>query len=256
VIDRPPVLRDEPAAGIARLRLNRPERRNAFDAELREALDSELAAVLSDDAVRAVLLCGDPTIFSGGGDLVSMADLDASSALARMRAGHRLVRRLAAAEKPIVGAAAGWAVGASIGLLLLCDSLIGGRSLRFVFPFMRLALVPDWGIAATLPSRVGVARARQLLLHSRTVEAEEAAAIGLLDELVDDDELDARGVERAVALAHLPRHAFALTKRLLNEAALLDTTLELEAAAQALSLVSADAREGRAAFLEKRQPTF
>lgn len=243
------VLRDAPAPGVARLRLNREERRNVMDAELRDALDEQLAAALADDAVAAIVLAGGAKAFSAGGDLASMEGIDEAGARERIAAGHRLVRRLAAAEKPVVGAPAGWAVGAGVGLLLLCDHLVGAPSARFSFPFLKLALVPDWGVGATLAERVGPARARQLILHARTLDAEEALAIGLLDELADD--ADAVAVGRAAALAEHPREALGLVKRMLDHERL-EAVLALEADAQPRCLVSEASVQRRTAFLERR----
>jgi 2-(1,2-epoxy-1,2-dihydrophenyl)acetyl-CoA isomerase len=249
-------LREQPAPGVRRLRLNRAESRNAFDAELREALYQALDEALADDGVRAVVLAGSPKYFSGGGDIASMEGLDTDGARARMAAGHRLVRRLAAAEKPVLGSPSGWTVGASVGLLLLCDELIAGRSVRFALPFLGLAVMPDWGLSRTLSERVGPAVARRLLLRKEVVDAEEALRIGLVDELCEDETLDERALARAIALAALPRGAFASTKRLLNQGRDLEAALTLEAADQVANLVSADAVEGRRAFFEKRDPTY
>jgi 2-(1,2-epoxy-1,2-dihydrophenyl)acetyl-CoA isomerase len=251
-----PILIDAPLAGVKRLRLNRSEQRNVMTAELRDALDTALAEALSDPAVRAIVLVGGERAFSAGGDIASMEGLDVERARARLNAGHRLVRRLASAEKPIVGAPNGWTVGAAVGLLLLCDRIVGNRSTRFAFPFFRLALAPDWGISATLAHRVGAGRARQLLFGGRTVDAGEALEIGLLDELVEDDELEGAAVQRAAELGAIPSQAMALTKRMLRRASPLEEALELEGAAQPLCLLSADAAEGRAAFREKREPRF
>lgn len=166
------------------------------------------------------------------------------------------MRRLADAEKPVVAAPLGPAIGASVGLLLLCDRVVGGPSTRISLPFIRLALVPDWGLPFTLPRRVGEARARRLLLDGLTLTGEEALEWGLLDELVADERVEEAAIERAVALAGLPRLAFAQTKQLLRGGRGLEQALDLEAAAQSLSLISGDAGEGRAAFFEKRSPNF
>ena len=250
------VERDEPSPGIVRLRLNRPAQRNVMDAQLRDALDTQLAKTLADTSVRAIILAGSPKVFSGGGDIRTMEGIGAAAARARLNAGHQLVRRLATAEKPIVAAPNGWAIGAAVGLLLLCDCVVAGRSSLFGFPFFRLALVPDWGITKTLPQRVGLPHARRLLLQGATVEADEALAIGLVDLVVDDKDIDDLALQRAQELGRLPRQAFALTKQLLASSRGLHETLELEAAAQALCLVSEDAVEGRTAFFEKREPNF
>ena len=251
-----PVVVETPADGVARLRLNRTDRRNAFDEELREALDACLSAVLADEGVRAIVLTGSSEVFSAGGDLRSMHGLGVRDARLRLAAGHRLVRRLAAAEKPVVAAVGGAAVGAAVGLMLLCDLIVAGRGSRIGFPYLQLALVPDWGIAATLPARVGPARGRRLLLDRRFVDADRALDIGLVDEVVEDAQLDAAALARAADLASLPRDAVALTKHLLTAGDRLERVLELEAAAQALCLVSDDAAEGRAAFMDKREPSY
>src|ERR687888_2798532 len=106
----PLVLADRPDPAIARLTLNRPDRRNAIDRDLRHALIGALFAALEDPAVRALVLTGSGGAFSAGGDVTSMAGLDAAAARERMRDGHRLVRLVAAAEKPIVAAVEGFAV--------------------------------------------------------------------------------------------------------------------------------------------------
>ncbi|HYG85427.1 MAG TPA: enoyl-CoA hydratase-related protein [Azospirillum sp.] len=251
------VTRDTPCPYVARLTLNRPERRNAVDRELRHALIDGVAAALEDPEVRVLVLTGSGGAFSAGGDVASMTGLDTASGRARMRDGQRLVRLLASAEKPLIAAVDGWAVGAGAGLALLCDTVVAGRSAKFGFSFFRIGLVPDYALALTLAQRVGAGRARQWLLYARTVTAEQGLAVGLVDELVEDDAVAATALERARELAVQPPHALALAKRLLAQMPVpLEVALEMELMAQTLCFLSPEAAEGRAAFLEKRPPRF
>ncbi len=251
------VLVDRPGPRVARLSLNRPDRRNAIDRDLRHALHDAFGAVLADAEVRAVVVTGAGGAFSAGGDVASMTGLDPVSGRARMSDGHRLVRLVANAEKPIVAAVEGWAVGGGAGLALLCDTIVAGRSARFGFPFFKVGLVPDYALATTLERRVGAGRARPWLLYARNVSSEEALAAGLVDERVEDGDVQRVALERATELAAQPPHAMALAKRLLaHPPAPLEATLEQELLSQTLCFLSSEAAEGRAAFLEKRSPQF
>lgn len=253
--DEPAVLREDPADGVVRVVLNRPAKRNALGPQLRAELYDALATALADEKTRAVILTGAGGVFSAGGDIDSMDGLDAVSAHRRISEAHGIVRLLAGARKPVVAAVEGWAAGAGAGLAVLADTVVAGRSARFLFPFLRVGLVPDVGLAATLALRVGAARARQMLFYGRPVEAEEALATGLVDEVVDDDAVGEVALERAGALAAMAPFALGGTKQLL-EVAGLERILELEAGLQPLCLLSEESAEARAAFREKRQPRF
>jgi enoyl-CoA hydratase/carnithine racemase len=251
------ILLERPAEGIARLVLNRPEKRNSLSAELREALVAAAETALADAEVRALIVTGAGGVFCAGGDISSMGKQDVHSGRARMRANHRLVRLLALAEKPIVAAVPGVAFGAGCGIALLADTIVGGQGASFGFNFFRLGLVPDYGLLGTLPARVGRARARRILLHGASVDIAEAERIGLVDLVVPDDQLDAAALAEAQALAAQPPHAFRLAKRVLVEApTTLDALLDAELNAQTLCFVSPEHKEGVAAFQEKRRPKF
>jgi 2-(1,2-epoxy-1,2-dihydrophenyl)acetyl-CoA isomerase len=252
-----PVTTDRPDPRIARLTLRRPERRNAIDKELRHALLEALGAALEDPEVRALVLTGSGGVFCSGGDVSTMSGLDVTTGRARMSDGHRVVRLLASAQKPIVAAVEGWAMGAGAGLACLCDTIVAGRSAKFGFPFFRVGLVPDYALTSTLERRVGAGRARQWLLYARTVAAEEAHAAGLVDDLVEDENVAAFALDRARSLAAQPPHAMALTRRMLAATPMpLELALEMEVQAQTLCFLSPESTEGRTAFLEKRSPRF
>jgi 2-(1,2-epoxy-1,2-dihydrophenyl)acetyl-CoA isomerase len=174
-----------------------------------------------------------------------------------MKQNHLLVRLLAEAEKPVIAAVEGFAVGAGAGLALLADSIVLADGGAIGFPFFRVGLTPDYGILFTLARRVGTARARQILLYGRMLKGRDALDAGLADELVSDGGAEARAFELAAELAAQPPHAFALTKRhLALQPATLEAALEMEAMAQSLSFVGPELAEGRAAFAEKRKPKF
>ena len=252
------VLRDTPAPHVARLTLNRPERRNAINPELRRDLRAELAAALEDPAVRSILITGAGATFCAGGDLNSAAEnSDPAVARARMTENHRLVRLLWGASKPLVAAVQGWAVGAGAGIALLCDTIVAGQSASFAFSFLRVGLVPDYGLSFTLPRRVGNARARELLLYARATGGADAAAIGLVDACVDDEAVQDAALERALDLARQPPNAVSLTKRMLNTLSpSLESALDAEASSQALAFLGPEHEEGKRAFAERRDPVF
>lgn len=249
------LLVDRPAPDVARLRIDRPDARNAIDAPVRAAFKTALAQAREDPAVRALVLGGTEGVFSAGGDLPSLVGLDADAAYARLCDGHDVVRALWTFPKPVIAAVERFAIGAGAGLALLADRVVMGTGARFGFPFARLGLVPDWGLSGTLPRRIGPEPAARLFAEAATVAAEEALALGIADEAVPDDAVNARVLELATTLAQAASGAFALTKaRLRGDVALLD--LEREAREQAVCLTSPDFAEGYAAFREKRDPRF
>lgn len=248
---------DRRANGVARIAINRPDKRNALNDEVRNTLIAELPGVLTDDAVHALVLTGEGGHFCAGGDIASMEKLDARGARARMKANHRIVRMIAECEKPVITAIEGFAVGAGAGLAMLGDTAVIAQGGTIGFPFFKVGLIPDYGILHTLPRRAGGANARQILLYARMIKAADAVKMGLADELVPDGTAEEVAIERALELAAMPPFAFSLAKRQLGlwpES--LDASLEMEALGQAGCFGADEFREGFAAFMEKRAPDF
>jgi 2-(1,2-epoxy-1,2-dihydrophenyl)acetyl-CoA isomerase len=251
------VVSETAALGIARIAINRPDKRNAVSPEARNDLIEAVTEALRDNATRAIVIGSTAGHFCAGGDIDSMIDLDVASGRTRMKDNHRMVRVLAEAEKPIVAGVEGFAVGAGAGIALLCDSIVLAESGALGFPFFRIGLTPDYGILFTLSRRVGGARARQILLRAQMLKGQDAIDIGLADELVADCGAEVRAIELAQELGDMPPHAFALTKRhLAMEPQSLEAALEMEALSQSLAFVGDELTEGRAAFAEKRKPKF
>jgi 2-(1,2-epoxy-1,2-dihydrophenyl)acetyl-CoA isomerase len=249
------LLTDTPAPGVRRLLINRPEARNAIDAEVRELLAAALEDAARDDDVRALLIGGAGGMFCAGGDLPSLVGLEPELAAARMAQGHAIVRRLWTFPKPVVSAIERFAIGAGAGLALLADRIVMDETARLVFPFLKLGLVPDWGLMATLPWRTGMAAAARLLGDAAELDGKAALAAGAVDEVAAADRLMALAIARAAALAELPLAAFARMKAGLRS---IDLTpaLDHELAAQVACLGGAEFAEGYAAFREKRAPSF
>jgi len=253
-------LRSSSGNGVLTLTLNRPERRNAIDPELRDALAAALDAAATDPAVRGVVLTGAGGAFCAGGDLARFDELH--DARAYRHVAHRLtdlVESVERLEKPVVAAIDGVVTGAGLALALACDWRIGAPSARILFREGRVGLVPTHGGLTRLVKLLGLARAKELLLGGDDLDAEAALRAGLLSELAEPgedvvDRAHAR-VERMLGRAPL---SFAAAKRLLQLAADVDlrSGMLAESLAQTALLQSDDHREGLAAAREGRKPVF
>jgi enoyl-CoA hydratase/carnithine racemase len=251
------LLVDSPAPKVLRLLINRPEKRNAIDFEVREQLIEALSRLPAKSDCRAIVLGGAGGHLSAGGDLPSMIGLDEAHARKRMQHIAQLCRLVYTSGLPVVTVMQGISAGACVGLALLGDRVVVGENTRILFPFMKLGLVPDWGLLYTLPRRVGLGVSRRLLASGEALSGVQAHALGLADELAPDTETMSTAVRCAVDLAALPSEAFARMKRRLSHpSASLHEELEREEEDQANLLLGADFREGYAAFVDKRQPNF
>jgi enoyl-CoA hydratase/carnithine racemase len=256
-VNAPVVLLDHPAPHVARLLINRPEKRNAIDYSVREQMTRHLQELLADSETRALVLGGVEGVFSAGGDVPSMVGLSADEARQRMEHIHVLCRLVAGAPIPVVSAMEGIAAGAVVGLALLGDHIVAGPGTQILFPFFKLGLVPDWGQLLTLPRRVGVGLARRLFTSGAPVGGEEAHRIGLVDTLAADAQVMNKAVEQAALMARLPQAAFARMKDRLNDASpMLAAELAREEADQMVCLLGDDFREGYDAFRAKRTADF
>ncbi len=251
------VLLDWPAPAVARLRINRANKRNAIDQSVRQALSDALQVLADESHARALVFGGVGGTFSAGGDLPSMVGLSEAQARERMQQVQRLCQLVAGLRFPVVSAIEGFGAGAAVGLALLGDRIVVGPGTKLLFPFLKLGLTPDWGQMLTLPRRVGVGVASRILCAGVAVGGEEAQRFGLADALVPDADVMAHAVEQAQALAALPLDAFARMKaRLHSPSASLAEELAREVQDQAVCMTSDDFREGYAAFQEKRAPDF
>lgn len=246
--------------GIATLTLNRPEKHNALNAEMIAELSEAAARLATDRAVRAVVLTGAGASFCAGGDLDWMRAQMASSRSERMAGARELAGMLGAFNtlpKPLIGKAQGQAFGGGIGLLCVCDIAIGVEGARFGLTETRLGLIPAT-IGPYVLARMGEAMARRVFMSARLFDAKEAVSLGILARAVAAEVLD-EAVEAEVLpyLAAAPdavSRAKALARNLgprIDAAVIEETVIAL-----ADTWESPEAREGIAAFFEKRKPDW
>lgn len=240
--------------GVATVRMNDPERRNAFSMAMRVALLDTFRTLEADQTVRAIVFTGGETQFCVGGDVTGMGHQPMSAALDRMRIVHDLVRLLAQSSKPLIAAVEGWAVGGGLALTQLCDTIVASETTRFKAGFGEIGMAPDTGILHTLPARVGRGRARQILLYNEPFSARDALEWGVIDKVVATGKAQEEATRLANILAAKAPLPIALTRSVL--ACGLDDVLLREREIQAMLFSSTDHGEGRAAFFEKRVPVF
>lgn len=249
--------------GVTTLTMNRPDSLNSLDVPLKEALRDAVAELSTDPACRAVVLTGAGRAFCVGQDLrehVQTLESATADPLATVKEHFNpLVQHLAGMPKPVVAAVRGMAAGAGASLAFLADFRIGGPGTRFLMAFANVGLAGDTGASWTLPRLVGYAKATELLMLAEPVKADEAQRIGLLSQLVDDDErVLPVAQELAARLAAGPTVAYGQIKRQLaiGAAGGLAEALDAEYHAQAACGATADHREATDAFVNKRKPHF
>jgi 2-(1,2-epoxy-1,2-dihydrophenyl)acetyl-CoA isomerase len=243
--------------GVVTLTLNRPELRNAISEPMWEELRRIFHEVAQRDADRVLVVTGAGSAFCSGADLGG-DPLPTRHGLAAMHAVNAAALALHDLPKPAIAKVNGVAAGAGMNLALGCDLVVAARSARFSQVFARRGLSVDFGGSWLLPRLVGLHRAKELALLGDVLSADEALALGVLNRVVPDEELDAFVAGWAERLAQGPPIALRLTKRMLTAGLSLGLheALPWEAAAQTVNFASRDTREGIAAFVQKRAPLF
>jgi enoyl-CoA hydratase/carnithine racemase len=246
------LIRSETRERIARIRFDRPEKKNAITAEMYTQLAEALTAADADAEVRAVLLYGTAECFTAGNDV---ADFLKRSPGGEGSPTWRLFEVLPALQKPIVAAVGGPAVGIGSTLLLHCDLVYAASNARFQLPFVPLGIVPEFGSTLLLPMLAGYQRAAELLLLGQPFGAQKAYEVGLVTEVVAPEDLLARAETVAGMLAALPPESLRLTKKLMKSTPVRSRIME-EGRLFLERLRSPEAKEAMSAFLEKRKPRF
>ena len=248
------------ADGVATLTLNRPEVANTMDMAFGHDFHAAALQVSTDAAVRAVILTGAGKAFCFGGDLRGMvagggnAEAYLRELTSHLHAGIAVLARM---DAPVIAAVNGTAAGAGVGLVLAADLAIAAQSAKVSLAYTGVGLTPDGATSFLLPRAVGHKRAMELLLTNRTLSAEECLQWGLVNQVVPDEELPTVVGKLAARLAAGPTRAFGDTKRLmLASAGALEAQLSLESIAISRRGASPEGKEGIAAFLEKRKPSY
>jgi len=249
--------------GVAKIELNRPERRNAWNKQFSLDLRDAVGAAGEDSAVRAVLITGAGLGFSSGADLKdSLAESEAGEPPNVYRRltelYHPIIVGIRELPKPVVAAVHGAAAGIGASLALACDLVVAAESAYFVLAFVNIGLVPDGGSSLFVPARVGFTRAAEMAMLGERVGAQQAVDWGLINRAWPDGEFTERTDELISRLAAGPTRSFAGAKRQLNSWLYdrMKDQLELEAQLQREMSGSADFVAGVMAFAEKRQPEF
>lgn len=240
--------------GVLRVRIDRPEKKNALTRAMYHALAEVLAHADAEPGVRAVLLAGSGGNFTTGNDI---ADFQQPLAEGEAHPSTHFLQALLACSRPLVAAVQGWAVGIGATMLLHCDLVYAGAGARIMFPFVNLGLTPEAGSSLLLPAMMGRQRAAELLLLGEAVEAARARDYGLVNEVLADDALEAHALDKARVLATRAPAALRATRVLLRGGApTLRARLAEEETVFLERLGSDEAAEAFHAFMERRPPDF
>jgi enoyl-CoA hydratase len=237
---------------IAIVTLNRPEVRNAIDLEMVQALGAAFDGLAADPEVRAVILTGaGGKAFAAGADIAQLKTRGVGDALLRINAG--LFRRVEEHPTPVIAAVQGFALGGGCELAMACDLRIAGRSARFGQPEVGLGIFPGAGAVQRLPRLVGLGRAKELIFTGRILDAGEAERIGLVNRVVEDDEVLAEARATALAIARHGALAVQISKLALNASGRSDPAFDtLDALGQAVLFESPEKHARMQAFLERK----
>jgi enoyl-CoA hydratase/carnithine racemase len=238
-----------------RVELARLDKKNALTQEMYQALGDALAAADADPQVRAVLIHGRPDCFCAGNDLKDFLERPPH---AEASPSWRFLRLLAGAQKPLVAAVGGPAVGIGTTMLLHCDLVYAAPNARFQLPFVPLGVVPEAASSLLLPLTAGYQRAAELLLLGQTFGTAKALAAGIVTEVIPEGELLEYARDAALGLAALPAASVRLTKQLMKRrlAQPIAEQLDEENRLFRERLGSPEAKEAMTAFFEKRKPDF
>lgn len=249
-------VRVERDGAVLVLSLARPEKKNAITDAMYAVLADALGAAGSDPSVRAVLIRGDGDSFTAGNDI---GDFVAVATGARAPGEQSVLRFLAAlsqAEKPVVAAVKGQAIGIGTTLLLHCDLVYVAEDARLATPFADLALTPEAASSLLLPQRLGHTRAFAMFALGEALDGRTAAAVGIANAALPAGEVDAHALDAAQRLAARPVGALVHTKRLMRDAALISEVMTRELEIFGARLTTPEAREAFTAFAERRRPDF
>ena len=251
------ILRKE--AGVGYIILNRPETLNSLSDQMMAEFVQVLDEVANDPEVKVVVITGKGRGFCSGADMGHSIFTGTPAGIERvLTLWHKVPAKLRGMPKPVIASVNGAAVGGGAGLALACDIIIASEQARFGQVFPTLGLHTDTGSTHTLPRLVGMARAMELLLTGRIINAREAEAMGMVSKVVPAESLESTTKELAESLAKGPPLALGMIKQSVYDALQTDlvTAMRREVDCLTITLLTEDCKEGTKAFLEKRKPEF
>lgn len=241
---------------VGLIRLNRPQALNALNNQLISELMSALEAFDRDPGIGAMVISGNERAFAAGADIKEMADASAVEMLNRDRIS--LFDRIMSIKKPVIAAVSGWCLGGGNELAMSCDMIVASETARFGQPEINLGVIPGAGGTQRLTRAVGKAIAMEMVLNNRTLNAEEALRFGLVNRVVPVERYLDEALALAGEIAERAPLAIRLGKEAVNHAyeSFLSDGLAHERRAFYFLFASQDQKEGMAAFVEKRKPTW
>lgn len=241
---------------VAVLTLNRPQALNALNAELLDTLLGHLQALSEDEEVGCVVIAGSEKAFAAGADIKEMSSLSYVNVLTTDHFG--LVNDIARTRLPIIAAVSGFALGGGCELAMMCDFIIASESAKFGQPEIKLGVIPGFGGSQRLTRAVGKAKAMDMVLTGRMMDAAEAERSGLVSRVVPNDKLLETALEAAETIANYSKPSVLVAKEAVNRS--FETTLteglHYEQRVFYALFATEDQTEGMAAFSEKRKPDF
>jgi 2-(1,2-epoxy-1,2-dihydrophenyl)acetyl-CoA isomerase len=250
-------IRYDVSDGVAWVYLNRPNKLNAFIAQMNREIKDSVKKASFDDDVRCIVITGEGRAFCSGQDLSEVDENMDHGQVLREHYGP-MIKQIRNCEKPIIAAVNGVAAGAGFSLALACDFRLVSEKASFINAFIHVGLIPDSGNLYYLSQLVGLAKAAELAILGEKVSAEDAVSMGLATRKIPMDTWNEDVSEFAARLAAMPTKAIGIIKRSLKATTSMsfDDYLEQEAQGQRLAGLTIDHREGVTAFMEKRKPVY
>ena len=244
---------------IATVQLNRPQKKNALNSELRREMEEALRVIERDTSLKVVIVTGGEEIFCAGADIGEIKEATTAEAnYKHAREFQLLFDQIESLPQPVIAAVSGYALGGGCELALACDFRIASEGARFGLPEIKIGAFPGGGGTQRLPRLIGAAKAKEMIFTGDPISADQALSLGLVVKVVPKDKLTEEAKGLAAKLAILPRLAMEASKRVINKGLEMDLAsgLELEACCFGNLATSHDLKEGILAFLEKRKPNF
>ena len=251
------VLYESPEDGVAQITLNRPEKLNAFDRQMRADFTDAVCRASADEAVRVVVVTGAGRAFCAGADISALDDHRNVEDVLNTEYGAFL-SAIQTIPKPVIAAINGAAAGIGMTTALSCDLRVMGEDAYLMSAFANIGLVPDGGLSWLLTQQIGYARAYQLAIEAEKIDAARALDWGLVNRTLPDADVLPNALAWARSLVERAPFAMALTKRVFRAASEtgLRNAMAYEAMSQRTAIVTDDCAEGVKALFEKRKPTF
>ena len=262
------ILEKDPVEHIARITINRPDRRNALHDDATDEMGQAIDDVAADDEIRVLIITGSGQAFCAGGDLNALkggsdpgmwVSENTDDIRRSFRLAQRMILGIQRMEKPVIAKINGVAVGAGFDLACACDIRIASPKARFMVAYVRIGLFPGFGGTWLYPRTLGsLGKAAELLFTGDFMEADEGYRLGFLNRLVEEEELESTTMEMARKIAAGPPIAIRLSKLMLYKGLEFDieTALKMAAAAETITLTSYDHGEGTQAIRESRKPLY